>query len=82
MILDEATANIDDETDAKIQDMLHRRLKERTVLVIAHRLNTIIDSDRILVLDRGLILEFDTPAKLKSNSSSAFNSLLESAEED
>ncbi|KIJ66691.1 hypothetical protein HYDPIDRAFT_26121 [Hydnomerulius pinastri MD-312] len=64
LILDEATASVDYETDRKIQDTIATEFKERTILCIAHRLRTIISYDRICVLDAGVIAEFDTPANL------------------
>ncbi|KAF9223499.1 ABC transporter [Gyrodon lividus] len=64
LILDEATASVDYETDRKIQDTIATEFKERTILCIAHRLRTIISYDRICVLDAGMIAEFDTPVDL------------------
>ncbi|XP_044754614.1 multidrug resistance-associated protein 1 isoform X1 [Coccinella septempunctata] len=64
LILDEATAAVDLETDDLIQSTIRREFKECTVLTIAHRLNTIMDSDRVIVLDKGIIVEFDTPQNL------------------
>ncbi|KAJ3190722.1 hypothetical protein HK101_008433 [Irineochytrium annulatum] len=64
IIMDEATANVDYETDALIQKALRDDFKDATVLTIAHRLNTIIDYDRVMVLDAGKIVEFDSPANL------------------
>uniref|UniRef100_A0A8C3KYW3 ABC-type glutathione-S-conjugate transporter n=1 Tax=Chrysolophus pictus TaxID=9089 RepID=A0A8C3KYW3_CHRPC len=64
LILDEATAAIDTETDLQIQSALRTQFKESTVLTIAHRINTIMDCDRILVLEDGQIAEFDTPKQL------------------
>uniref|UniRef100_A0A8B9TP25 ABC-type glutathione-S-conjugate transporter n=1 Tax=Anas platyrhynchos TaxID=8839 RepID=A0A8B9TP25_ANAPL len=64
LILDEATAAVDLETDLQIQSALRTHFKESTVLTIAHRINTIMDCDRILVLDNGQISEFDTPEQL------------------
>ena len=64
LILDEATAAVDLETDDLIQDTIRREFAESTVLTIAHRLNTIMDYDRIMVLDKGELREFDSPDKL------------------
>ncbi|NXM06487.1 MRP3 protein, partial [Tyrannus savana] len=64
LILDEATAAIDLETDDLIQMTIRTQFEDCTVLTIAHRLNTIMDYTRVLVLDNGTIAEFDTPAKL------------------
>uniref|UniRef100_A0A8B9IBK8 ABC-type glutathione-S-conjugate transporter n=1 Tax=Anser brachyrhynchus TaxID=132585 RepID=A0A8B9IBK8_9AVES len=64
LILDEATAAVDLETDLQIQSTLRTQFKESTVLTIAHRINTIMDCDRILVLDNGQISEFNTPEQL------------------
>ncbi|KAL0575903.1 hypothetical protein V5O48_006076 [Marasmius crinis-equi] len=64
LILDEATASVDYETDRKIQDTIAHEFEDRTILCIAHRLRTIISYDRICVLDAGQIAEFDTPANL------------------
>ncbi|KAK2940037.1 Multidrug resistance-associated protein [Blattamonas nauphoetae] len=78
VVLDEATASVDVETDAKIQRTIREQFRDKTVIVIAHRLNTILDSDRILVMDKGTVAEFDTPDNLKANPESAFNGLLHS----
>ncbi|KAK2946055.1 Multidrug resistance-associated protein [Blattamonas nauphoetae] len=78
VVMDEATANVDVETDAGIQRTIREQLKEQTVIVIAHRLNTIMDSSRIVVMDKGEVAEFDTPDNLKANPQSAFNSLIHS----
>jgi len=64
LILDEATASVDYETDKKIQDTIQTEFEDRTILCIAHRLRTIISYDRICVLDAGQIAEFDTPTNL------------------
>ena len=72
LVLDEATAACDHETDALIQKTIRTEFKECTVLTIAHRLNTIMDSTRIMVLDKGEIAEFDSPAALCSDKSSIF----------
>ncbi|KAJ2304542.1 Canalicular multispecific organic anion transporter 1, partial [Coemansia sp. RSA 2706] len=64
VILDEATANIDTRTDQLMQSIIRKELSECTVLTIAHRLKTVMDSDRIMVMDQGKCVEFDTPSNL------------------
>uniref|UniRef100_A0A8C0H6T7 ABC-type glutathione-S-conjugate transporter n=1 Tax=Chelonoidis abingdonii TaxID=106734 RepID=A0A8C0H6T7_CHEAB len=64
LVLDEATAAVDLETDLQIQSTIRTQFKEWTVLTIAHRINTILDYDRILVLENGQVAEFDSPEKL------------------
>lgn len=61
---DEATSNVDNATDGLIQTTIRSAFADCTVLTIAHRLHTIIDSDRILLLDGGQLSEFDSPANL------------------
>lgn len=64
LLMDEATASVDLNTDTLIQRMVREHFKDVTVLTIAHRLNTVMDSSRIMVLDKGEIAEFDKPATL------------------
>ncbi|XP_064236112.1 multidrug resistance-associated protein 1-like isoform X2 [Aotus nancymaae] len=64
LILDEATASIDFETDKLVQTTIRKEFSDCTILTIAHRLQSIIDSDRVLVLDSGRIVEFEAPQKL------------------
>lgn len=66
LVMDEATASIDNTTDAAIQRMIRENFASATILTIAHRLNTIMDSDRVLVLDDGCVAEFDSPSALIS----------------
>jgi len=76
LIMDEATASIDNATDADIQEMIRENFADATILTIAHRINTIMDSDRILVLDDGKIVEFDTPSTLLSKQEGMFKALV------
>ncbi|KAI4371822.1 hypothetical protein MLD38_010126 [Melastoma candidum] len=78
LVLDEATAAVDVRTDALIQKTIREEFKSCTMLIIAHRLNTIIDCDRILLLDSGRVLEYDTPEGLLSNEGSAFSKMVQS----
>lgn len=64
LVMDEATASVDGETDAFIQRMLRTRFKGTTLLTVAHRLNTIMDYDSILVMDKGRAAEFGSPQDL------------------
>ncbi|XP_063966914.1 ATP-binding cassette sub-family C member 4-like isoform X1 [Lytechinus pictus] len=77
LIVDEATANVDPRTDQLIQLTIRKKFKQCTVLTIAHRLNTIMDSDRVLVLDQGRIIEFDEPYVLLKDEKSLFGSMVE-----
>ncbi|XP_055852937.1 multidrug resistance-associated protein 1 isoform X5 [Episyrphus balteatus] len=79
LVLDEATAAVDLETDDLIQKTIRSEFKDCTVLTIAHRLNTILDSDKVIVLDRGEIIEFDSPASLLEDKNSAFHSMAKDA---
>ncbi|KAI3651736.1 hypothetical protein MP228_003039 [Amoeboaphelidium protococcarum] len=77
LVLDEATANVSPETDLLIQTAIRENFKDVTVLTIAHRLNTIIDSDRVLVLDQGKILELDDPVTLLEKKNGSFKDLVD-----
>ncbi|XP_041834872.1 ATP-binding cassette sub-family C member 4-like [Melanotaenia boesemani] len=76
LIIDEATANVDPRTDELIQKTIREKFRECTVLTIAHRLNTIIDSDRILILDAGKIHAFDEPYTLLQDSNGIFYNMV------
>lgn len=82
VILDEATANIDVVTEEKIQHLIANEFKESTMITIAHRLNTIIGSDRVLVLSFGEVQEYDTPQNLMMNKDSEFSKLLKDLEKE
>jgi ATP-binding cassette subfamily C (CFTR/MRP) protein 1 len=77
LVMDEATASIDNKTDASIQKMIRENFGDCTVLTIAHRLGTILDSDRILVLDDGHVAEFDTPSALLAKKEGIFKAMVE-----
>ncbi|KAJ7969063.1 ABC transporter C family member 2-like [Quillaja saponaria] len=78
LVLDEATAAVDVRTDALIQKTIREEFKSCTMLIIAHRLNTIIDCDRIILLDAGRVIEYDTPEELLSNEGSSFSKMVQS----
>ncbi|XP_073470477.1 ATP-binding cassette sub-family C member 4 isoform X1 [Aquarana catesbeiana] len=77
LIIDEATANVDPRTDELIQKTIREKFAECTVLTIAHRLNTIIDSDKIMVLDSGRVKEFDEPYNLLQDKESLFHKMVQ-----
>ncbi|GAB1518745.1 hypothetical protein RhiTH_001810 [Rhizoctonia solani] len=77
IIMDEATSSIDLETDDQIQRTIREEMSDALVITIAHRLKTIIDYDRVLVLDHGRVVEFDTPLKLMENEGGIFRSMCE-----
>lgn len=77
LILDEATANVDPQTDELIQATIREKFFDCTVLTIAHRLHTIIDSDRILVIDAGCVVEFDDPHVLLQNEKGVFYGMVD-----
>uniref|UniRef100_A0A8C3W6N7 Multidrug resistance-associated protein 4 n=1 Tax=Catagonus wagneri TaxID=51154 RepID=A0A8C3W6N7_9CETA len=77
LIIDEATANVDPRTDELIQKKIREKFAQCTVLTIAHRLNTIIDSDKIMVLDAGRLKEYDEPYVLLQNRDSLFYKMVQ-----
>ncbi|KAF8929241.1 Multidrug resistance-associated protein 1 [Dissophora ornata] len=81
LVMDEATAAVDVETDELIQKTIRLEFKDRTILTIAHRIKTVMDSDKILVLEKGRVLEFDSPSHLLKNEDSLFHKLAEQAGE-
>lgn len=77
LILDEATANVDSETDQLIQETIRNKFADCTVITVAHRLHTIMDSDKVMVVDAGDIVEFDHPYELIQHSDGYFRRLLD-----
>merc|ERR1711953_692941 len=76
ILLDEATANVDVTTEDKIQKAVETYFKNSTVLVIAHRLNTIMGCDKVLVLEKGEVKEFGNLKQLKNDENSVFGRMV------
>ncbi|KAI4552348.1 hypothetical protein MJT46_016999 [Ovis ammon polii x Ovis aries] len=79
LCIDEATASVDQKTDQLLQQTISKRFANKTVLTIAHRLNTILSSDRVLVLHAGRVAELGSPAALRTQPHSLFQQLLQSS---
>ncbi|KAJ3254588.1 Multidrug resistance-associated protein 1 [Boothiomyces macroporosus] len=82
LILDEASSSVDGEADRMIQKVLKDELNGSTVISIAHRLNTVADFDKIMVLEKGVLVEFDSPHALLENPDSLFSNLVEATGEE
>ncbi|XP_046891464.1 multidrug resistance-associated protein 5 [Hypomesus transpacificus] len=80
LILDEATAAMDSETDSLIQETIRNAFQDCTTLTIAHRLHTVLNCDRIMVLNQGQLVEFDEPSNLLANENSRFCAMLAAVE--
>ncbi|NXI60347.1 MRP7 protein, partial [Chloroceryle aenea] len=81
LCIDEATASVDQKMDQLLQQTIRQRFADRTVLTIAHRLNTILDSDRVLVMQAGRVAEMDSPTRLSQKDGSLFQHLLHSGQQ-
>ncbi|KAF9404553.1 hypothetical protein BGZ94_004106 [Podila epigama] len=77
IIMDEATASVDFATDERIQMTIRNELGDSTLITVAHRLRTIMDYDRVLVLEQGRVMEFDSPINLITNPTSRFRDMVE-----
>ncbi|KAF2305607.1 hypothetical protein GH714_007003 [Hevea brasiliensis] len=76
LVLDEATASVDTATDNLIQHTIRQHFSDCTVITIAHRITSVLDSDMVLLLSHGLIEEYDNPTRLLENKSSSFAQLV------
>ena len=76
LLLDEATASVDGDTDSNIQSILRNEFSSTTLFTIAHRLNTISDYDLIMVMDKGRIAEYDSPKNLLKNTNSLYYKMI------
>nr|XP_033947921.1 LOW QUALITY PROTEIN: multidrug resistance-associated protein 7 [Pseudochaenichthys georgianus] len=76
LCIDEATASVDQKTDKLLQQTIREKFRDKTVLTIAHRINTIMDCDRVLVMHAGKVVEFDTPAALCQSDDSIFQRMV------
>jgi len=76
LVADEATASVDSETDSLIQKTIRREFKHCTVITIAHRINTILDSTKVLVMDGGVVAEYDSVPTLMGRSNSSFRAMV------
>ncbi|CAG8415715.1 unnamed protein product [Penicillium salamii] len=77
LIMDEATSSVDSETETLMQSVIRQQFKDRTIIAIVHKLHTILDFDKIAVMETGRIVEYDSPAALLSREGSAFKALYE-----
>ncbi|CAC5426427.1 ABCC9 [Mytilus coruscus] len=78
LVLDEATASIDLATDNKLQQVIFSAFKNKTVITIAHRISTIMNYDRVIVLDKGKVMEYESPKNLMKDKDSMFSALVKS----
>jgi ATP-binding cassette subfamily C (CFTR/MRP) protein 1 len=78
LVLDEATSNVDRHTDDLMQKIIREEWKDNSIIVVAHKLDTVMDFDKIALLDRDRLVEFDTPIALMKQEGSAFKGLWES----
>jgi ABC-type multidrug transport system fused ATPase/permease subunit len=81
LVLDEASSSLDVATDAVIQATLRRAFAGCTIIAIAHRLNTLIDFDQVIVLSRGQVIETGNPRELMQKPNGPFSSLLRGSDE-
>ncbi|KAL8722266.1 MAG: hypothetical protein Q9225_001213 [Loekoesia sp. 1 TL-2023] len=80
LILDEATSSVDDVTDSLIQRIIRQKFAKHTIIAVAHKLDTVIDFDKVAVLDNGVLKEFDSPHTLLAREDSRFRQLYRSGD--
>lgn len=78
LILDEAGSSVDHATEEVMQDVIRRQFKDKTIIAIVHKLDTVMDFDRIAVLEEGLLVEFDSPQRLLEKDEGPFKTMRES----
>lgn len=78
LIIDEATSSMDSETDELMQQVLRKEFEGRTIIAIAHKLHTVLDFDRVMLLEKGRIIETGNPQELLATETSAFRALYKS----
>ena len=82
LILDEASANVDSSTDELLQTAVANSFADATIIAVAHRLDTLIDYDKIVVLDNGSLVEYDSPKVLLEREGGAFASMVDETGEE
>lgn len=75
LILDEPTSSVDSKTDLRMQELIRSEFSDRTIIMIAHRISSLVDFDRVAVLDGGTLVEFGNPVELLKNDNSHFAKL-------
>jgi len=78
LVLDEATSNLDHHTDELMQEIIRRDFAGKTIIAVVHKLETVLDFDKVVVLDRGRLVEFDSPGRLIEKEGGAFRGLWDS----
>ena len=78
LVLDEPTSNVDHHTDELMQQIIRKEFAGKTLIAVVHKLNTVLDFDRIAVLDQGALVEYDSPGNLIKKDAGAFRSLYDS----
>ncbi|KAG8332965.1 Multidrug resistance-associated protein 5 [Homalodisca vitripennis] len=81
LVLDEATAAVDPDTEAALHNVIKGEFRDCTVLTIAHRISSVLDCDRVLVMENGSVAELDKPAKLLEQPHSKFSQLIAASKE-